>query len=102
MAIAEPLLFGKTVARICLTPFNIEPGLYTYRSVEPETFKNRTKDEKLALQNAGIIINHDVVLSHGTYSRILLGVMSCFAENPRPADSLLHARFNAGLILFFT
>lgn len=99
MAIAEPFLFGKTVARICVTPANMEPGYYPYRSVEPGTFIDRTLDEQLDMQEAGIIINRDEVLNANTYPKILLGVTTCFASNPRPADSLLHTRFNADQLL---
>lgn len=99
IAIAEPTLFGKTVARICVTPFNMEPGYYTYRSVEAGVFTERTLAQQLTLQTAGIIINRDEIVGDKVYPKILLGVCSCFASNPRPADSLLHTRYNADHLL---
>ena len=99
ISIIEPYLFGKTVARICLTPYNIEPGFYEYRSVTPGTFIDRTPAEQLALQDAGIIFNRDEVLTSETYPKINLAVTTAFASNPRPADALLHARCNADNLL---
>lgn len=99
IAIAEPFLFGKTVARICVTPSNMEPGYYVYRSVEPETFLPRSLEKQLELQSAGIIINRDEVINENTYPKILLSVYTCFAAAVRPADSLLHARYNADNLL---
>lgn len=99
IAIAEPYLFGKTVARICVTPTNMEPGYFVYRSVEPETFLPRTLEQQLKMQSAGIIINRDEVINDNTYPKILLSVYTCFAANVRPADSLLHARYNADNLL---
>ena len=99
IGIIEPLLFGKTIARICCTPYNIEPGYLEYRTVEPGTFISRTKDEELALQNAGIIFNHDEVINEKKYCKINLCVATSFAKTNKPADSLFHARFNADNLL---
>lgn len=95
----EPLLFGKTMARICCTPNNTEPGYYTYRSVDPGVFHNRSKAEMLDLQNHGIIFNSDEHINDKIYPKINLCVSSAFARNPRPADALFHARFNADALL---
>ena len=99
IGVIEPLLFGKTIARICCTPNNTEPGYYTYRSVEPGVFHTRTKAEMLELQNAGIIFNSDEHINDKVYPKINLCVSSSFSENPRPADSMFHARFNADALL---
>lgn len=99
IGIIEPYLFGKTVARICLTPYNIEPGYMEYRSVTPGTFIDRTPAEQLKLQNAGIIFNRDEVLTSATHPKINLAVSTSFASNPRPADALFHARINADHLL---
>ena len=99
VGIAEPLLFGKTVARICCTPYYIEPGFLQYRSVEPGTFKKRTAAEKLALQNAGIIFNHDEIVNDQIWTRMNLCTATSFAATKRPADALFHARFNADHLL---
>lgn len=99
IGIIEPLLFGKHIARICCTPYYIEPGFLEYRTVEPGTFKARTDAEILALQNAGVIFGADEVVSDMTVSRMNLATSTAFSANPRPADSLFHARFNADNLL---
>ena len=99
IGIIEPLKFGKHAARLCCTPYYIEPGFLEYRTVEPGEFKSRTDAEILALQNAGIIFGADEVVSDLVVCRINLAVSTGFAKNPRPADSLFHARFNADNLL---
>ena len=99
IGIIEPLKFGKHAARLCCTPYYIEPGFLEYRTVEPGEFKSRTDAEILALQNAGIIFGADEVVSDLVVCRINLAVSTAFANNPRPADSLFHARFNADHLL---
>ena len=99
IGLIEPDLFGKHVARICCTPYYIEPGFLPYRTVEPGTFKARTDAEILALQNAGIIFGADEVVSDMVICRINLCTSTAFAGNPRPADSLFHTRFNADHLL---
>ena len=99
IGIIEPLKFGKHAARLCCTPYYIEPGFLEYRTVEPGEFKSRTDAEILALQNAGIIFGADEVVSDLVVCRINLAVSTAFAKNPRPADSLFHARFNADNLL---
>ena len=98
--LCEDLLFGKTIARICCTPYNTEPGFYKYRSVEPDTFHKRTKERMLSLQNAGIIFNRDEQVNGKKLPRINLCVSCSFGTNTdRPADSLFHARFNSDDLL---
>ena len=99
IGIIEDDKFGKHAARLCCTPYYIEPGFLEFRSVEPGEFKARTDAEILALQNAGIIFGADEVVSDLVVSRINLAVSTSFADNPRPADSLFHARFNADHLL---
>lgn len=99
IGICEPYLFGKTIARICCTPANTEPGYLVYRSVEPETFKARTKAQMLNLQNAGIIFNRDEHINGNVYPKMNLCVATSFAATTRPADALFHARFNADALL---
>ena len=93
IGLIEPLLFGKTIARICCTPFYLEPGYTTYRTVSPDTFTKRTPTAELALQNAGVIFNHDELTTKEVYPKINLAVGTQFGTSPRPADSLFHARF---------
>lgn len=99
IGLAESSLFGKTVAMLCCTPYYVEPGFLKYRTVTPGTFKKRTKDEGLALQNAGVIFNREVQLSGDIYCRINRAVSTSFAKVAEPADALFHARFNADNLL---
>jgi hypothetical protein len=99
LGLCEKHLFGKTIARICCTPYYKEPGFYTYRSVEPGEFIERTAEEELTLQNAGIIFNHDEQPGSEAYPKMNICLCSTFALSQRPADSLFHARFNADHLL---
>ena len=93
-------LFGKTIARICCTPNNTEPGYYAYRSISPDTFTRRVKEDALALQQNGIIFNRDEYINGNKYPKLNLCVSVAFANSlNRPADSLFHARFNADDLL---
>lgn len=99
MFLLEPLLFGKTVARFCTTPYYVEPGFLPYRTVEPGTFIKRTEAEVEALQEAGVVVNVDEGVYSDIYCRINLSVSTAYAKNPRPADATGHARFNADHLL---
>ena len=99
IGIIEPLIAGKHFARICVTPANTEPGFYEFRTVEPGTFKDRTKAQMLALQNAGIIFGRDEHVNDEVYPKMNLCVATSFRKPARPADSLFHARFNADDLL---
>jgi len=99
LGLCEKHLFGKTIARICCTPYYKEPGFYTYRSVEPGDFIERTAEQELQLQNAGIIFNHDEQPGSVAYPKMNICLCSTFALAQRPADSLFHSRFNADHLL---
>jgi len=99
IGIIEPLKFGKHAARLCVTPYYIEPGFLPFRTIKPGTFTNRTDAQILALQNAGIIFGTDEIVDDLVVCRINIGTSTAFAADPRPADSLLHARFNADHLL---
>lgn len=99
IGIAEPLLFGKTIARICVTPYYIEPGFLEYRTIEPEDLIDRTPAQEQSLQDAGIIFNRIEKTSNKKHCRINLCTATSFSSSPRPADALFHARFNADHLL---
>lgn len=101
LGICEDLVFGKTMARICCTPHNVEPGYLVYRSVTTDNiFHKRLKEDMLDLQNAGIIFNRYEQVNGKKYPRINLCVSASFTNSQdRPADSLFHARFNADDLL---
>ena len=90
---------GKTLARICLTSYNTEVGYLPYRSVEPGTFPERTGAEKLALQTAGIIFNHDEIVNDSINPRMNRCIATSYAAINRPADARFHARFIADEVL---
>ena len=91
--------FGKTVARICLTPFNQEVGFVKYRSIEAGEFPERNLTQKLALQNAGIIFNHDEMYSDEMNPRMNICLATSYAATNKPADAMFHARFIADALL---
>ena len=91
--------FGKTIARICLTPFNQEAGFIKYRSVEAGEFPERNVTQKLALQNAGIIFNHDEMYSDEMNPRMNICLATSYAATNKPADAMFHARFIADALL---
>ena len=91
--------FGKTIARICLTPFNQEAGFIKYRSVEAGEFPERNITQKLALQNAGIIFNHDEMYSDEMNPRMNICLATSYAATNKPADAMFHARFIADALL---
>lgn len=94
---------GLTIARICSTPYYVEPGYGGYLAVETSTytyFDERTPEERDALFNAGLIFNeYDYTLPEIT-PRICLAVSSAWgvrepAEmDKRVNDALIHARRN--------
>ena len=90
---------GKSLARICLTPYNTEVGFIPYRSVEPGEFPERTGAQKLALQSAGIIFNHDEIVNEDINPRMNRCVATSYAADNRPADARFHARFIADEVL---
>ncbi len=101
IGLCEPLLFGKTVAKISLTPYYEEPGYTVYRSVNAGTFKERTRTEANALQNAGVIFNKDEMIRGNFYPKINLAVSTSWAKDDqeRPNDAGLHARRNTDYLI---
>ena len=90
---------GKSLARICLTPYQTEVGFLPYRSVEPGEFPERTGAEKLALQTAGVIFNHDEIVNDEINPRMNRCIATSYAAINRPADARFHARFIADEVL---
>ncbi len=101
ICLIEPNKFGEILARIATTPYYEEPGYYAFRSINPGEFTERSKEEELALQNAGIIFGRDEKVGNISYPKICLGVSTAFAadEDARPKDSLLHARRNVDRLI---
>jgi hypothetical protein len=99
IGLCESLKFGKSVARVCLAPYQNEPAFFDYRSVKPGEFLERSRAEKLALQNAGIIFNSDVYVNGDVHPQMNLCTATSFASVNRPADALFHARFIADEVL---
>ena len=53
----------------------------------------------LVNKDNGIIFNRDEYINGQIYPKINLCVATSFVDNPRPADALFHARFNADNLL---
>lgn len=104
ICIVENKYFGRTVARICLTPYYEEPGYNYYRSITPvatavtgdDTFNERDDPVEDSLCEAGIIYNHDEEVVDPIRPCIALATSTAYAlDDERPNDALLHARRNA-------
>lgn len=96
-----PEKMGKILAKICCTPYYEEPGYTVFRTISPGTLTQRTDEEELELQNAGIVFARDEITNSSIYPKINLAVSSAFAadENSRPNDSLLHHRRNTDQLI---
>ena len=97
VATVEKELFGKTIARICSTPYYIEPGYLPYMSVIQGTFKERSSDERDTLFGTGIIFNEDDYTLNTVTPRICLATSTAWGvedHDLRVTDALIHARRN--------
>ena len=104
IALLEPNNYGSLLAKICNTPYYLEPGYIPLNSVSVGTFELLSSEERDKLCMSGLVFGEDDMILPVTVPRICLGVSSSFGrpysvtsqgyEN-RPADALLHARRNA-------
>lgn len=97
VALIEKNHIGKTIAKICSTPYYIEPGYNAYSSVPVGVFGTRTVDERDSLFSAGLIFNEDDYTLPSVTPRMCLGVSTAWGienHNMRVNDALLHARRN--------
>lgn len=90
--VCEPLWFGKTVGRISISPYDMEPGYYAYNTLTMDNIILRKPSEQLALQLGGVIFNHLEETSSEEYIKInrTQAVSSRLVEHP--PDSLYQAR----------
>lgn len=96
IGICEKHLFGKHAAKIAVTPYYEEPGYAEFRTIEAETFKERSRDERNELVKAGIIFGEDNPFTAKEKVQICLATSTAFAmdESIRPTDALFHHRLN--------
>lgn len=97
VGIVEKDFFGKTIARICSTPYFIEPGYLPFMSVTSGVFKERSKDERDSLFATGLIFNEDDYTLSSPTPRICLATSTAWGvedHDMRTTDSLIHARRN--------
>lgn len=97
VAIVDELLFGRTIARICSTPYYIEPGYLPYMSVPSGVFEERTKDERDSLFATGLIFGEDDYTLSTITPRMCIASSTAWGiedHDMRVADALLHARRN--------
>lgn len=93
--------FGRTIARICNTPYYVEAGYEGYKSIEIGSFRERKPEERDALLNAGVLFNEDDYSLPEITPRICLAVSSAWGVDnvnnvdQRVNDALLHTRRNA-------
>lgn len=101
LSLLEPDNFGKIVGRYCITQMGEEVGFAVFNTIPAGTFKERTPQEQLNLQNNGVVFCRDEYSSSTFYPKVNLGVCTCFG-NPvedRPADALDSSRRIADYIL---
>lgn len=97
VCIVDKTLFGKTIARICSTPYYIEPGYSPYMSVNTGVFQERNADERDALFGTGLIFGEDDPTLSITTPRICLATSTAWGiddHDLRTTDALVHARRN--------
>ena len=97
VAIVEKKLFGKTIARICSTPYYVEPGYPPYMSVKIGIFDERNGDERDKLFGTGIIFGEDDATLSTITPRICLATSTAWGiedHDARTTDALIHARRN--------
>lgn len=101
IGLIEPPYFGKSIAKICITPYYEEPGYTDFRTIKPGEFSNRTREQADELEAAGIIFINDELAAQEIHPRINLAVSTAFATTPdnRPNDSLFHARRNVDQLI---
>lgn len=97
IATVDKELFGKTIARICSTPYYLEPGYLPYMSVNIGTFKQRSDDERDTLFGTGLIFNEDDYTLPNATPRMCLATSTAWGiedHDLRETDALIHARRN--------
>ena len=88
----EPLWYGKTLGRICVTPYDMEPGYYEYNTLTSYDIILRRPNERLKLQLAGVIFNQLEETSAEEYVKINRTQAVSSNLTPHPPDSLFQAR----------
>ena len=97
VAIVDRNEFGKTIARICSTPYYVEPGYLPYMSVQTGVFKEISEDNRDSLFATGLIFGEDDYRLSITTPRICVATSTAWGvedHDMRTTDSLLHARRN--------
>ena len=90
--IIEPLWYGKTVGRISITPYDMEPGYYEYNTLTVDDIILRKPSEKLAMQVGGVIFNHLEEISTEEYVKINRTQSVSSNLTQHPPDALFQAR----------
>lgn len=97
VGIVEKEHLGKTLARICSTPYYLEPGYLPYMSISAGLFEERSKDDRDALFATGLIFNEDDYNLPTITPRICLATSTAWGiedHDMRVTDALIHARRN--------
>jgi len=97
VAIVDKKFFGKTIARICSTPYYIEPGYLPFMSIPTGEFEERTNDERDALFSNGLIFGEDDYTLSAITPRICVATSTAWGvedHDSRTTDALIHARRN--------
>lgn len=97
VALVDKPFLGRIIARICSTPYYIEPGYLPIMSVPVGTFRELDKDQRDLLFASGLIFGEDDYTLPTVTPRICIGATTAWGVSDielRPPDALLHARRN--------
>lgn len=97
IGIVDKTEFGKIIARICSTPYYVEPGYLPFMSVQTGVFTERSTEERDNLFNTGLIFGEDDYTLSTVTPRICLATSTAWGvedHDMRTTDALIHARRN--------
>jgi len=97
IGIVDGTYFGRTIARICSTPYYIEPGYLPFMSIGTGVFEERSDDNRDSLFSAGLIFGEDDYTLSIVTPRICATTSTAWGiedHDMRSTDALIHARRN--------
>lgn len=97
VCLVDKQFFGKTIARICSTPYYVEPGYLPFMTIDLGNFRELSNDERDALFGSGLIFGEDDYTLSSPISRMCIGSSTAWGiedHSLRTTDALIHARRN--------
>ena len=97
VAIVDKNYLSEIVARICSTPYYVEPGYLPFMSIQTGVFDERSNDERDELFATGLIFGEDDYTLSEITPRICAATSTAWGvedHDMRTTDALIHARRN--------